>query len=125
MKRVIDVGTTKVSHRLVFAGRINGFAVRDEFEIDKVVKSGEQVVISFPGTAYTVSRTFFEGMFGEAIRQHNSKEKFFEQFEFKVPDFLKPVLDEYSKDYLRRLHYTQKPIQEIVDELLASQDKDK
>lgn len=79
----------------VYTGRERGARLREELALDSVDESGESVEVSIPENTYTVTSSFFLGLFGPSVVRAGSKDKFYEQFHFKLPAFLQPDVDGY------------------------------
>lgn len=79
----------------VYTGRDRGVRLRKELALDSVDESGATVEISIPENTYTVSSSFFLGLFGPSVVRAGSKDEFYKQYHFKIPAFLKPDVDGY------------------------------
>jgi hypothetical protein len=90
--RVIDF---KDIDGLVYTGRDRGERLRSEFKLDELDAAGEVVEVDIPDNAYTISSSFFLGLFGPSVVGAGSKEAFLRRYHFKAPDFLNEVMDTY------------------------------
>lgn len=79
----------------VYTGRERGARLREELALDSVDESGVSVEVSIPENTYTVTSSFFLGLFGPSVVKAGSKDKFYKQFHFKIPAFLQPDVDGY------------------------------
>lgn len=96
---VIDFGMLEGP---VYTGRERGRRLRDELHLDQVDASGTEVSVEIPETAYTVSSSFFLGLFGPSIVQAGSRDAFFRRYHFSAPSYLEPVVDGYVARALQR-----------------------
>lgn len=79
----------------VYTGRERGARLRQELALDSVDESGVSVEVSIPDNTYTVTSSFFLGLFGPSVVRAGSKDKFYRQYHFKAPAFLRPEVDGY------------------------------
>ncbi|MGE3349487.1 MAG: hypothetical protein AB7I35_18820 [Ramlibacter sp.] len=79
----------------VYTGRDRGERLRSELKLDAVDQSGDPVDVSIPENTYTVTSSFFLGLFGPSVLKAGSKDEFYRQYRFKVPAFLRPDVDGY------------------------------
>ncbi len=79
----------------VYTGRERGARLRAELALDSVDESGKAVQVSIPENTYTVTSSFFLGLFGPSVVKAGSKDKFYNQYHFKTPAFLRPDVDGY------------------------------
>lgn len=89
---MIDLGNIEGN---VFTGRDRGERLRETYGLDNFDKLGEAVVVKIPDRAYTVSSSFFLGLFGPSVVQAGSKDAFYARYKFNAPAFLLDVLDGY------------------------------
>jgi hypothetical protein len=80
---------------LVYTGRDRGERLRTEFKLDELDRAAGLVEVSIPDEAYTISSSFFLGMFGPSVVRAGSKENFYAHYNFKLPQFLQEVIDGY------------------------------
>lgn len=76
----------------VFSGRERGIAARAQFRLDQVDASNGPVEVILPETLYTLTSSFFLGLFGESVRRCGSVSGFEQKFRFVGPGFLLPIL---------------------------------
>jgi uncharacterized protein YggL (DUF469 family) len=79
----------------VYTGRERGARLRKELALDSFDESGAVVNVSIPENTYTVTSSFFLGLFGPSVVKAGSKDKFYGQYHFELPAFLKPDVDGY------------------------------
>ncbi len=66
----------------VISGRDFGERQRQELEIDEKIENNDSITIVIPKTIYSISSSFFLGMFGEILRKYG-REKFLNKVKFK------------------------------------------
>lgn len=91
-RRVIDFGKYNGP---VYTGRDRGARLRAELDLDRVDTSEETVDVCIPENTYTVTSSFFLGLFGPSVVKAGSKDQFFRKYRFRVPPFLRPDVDGY------------------------------
>jgi len=79
----------------VYSGRPRGESLRSRFELDLVDEGNGQVDIEVPESTYSVTSSFFLGLFGPSVVRAGSSEAFFRKYHFKA----KPVLEKAFHDY--------------------------
>jgi len=79
----------------VYTGRDRGVKLRKEYDLDSLDADAEQVTVKIPETTYTVSSSFFLGLFGPSIIKFGSKEAFYKHYKFELPDYLKETTESY------------------------------
>lgn len=79
----------------VYTGRERGVRLRAELRLDDIDRSDAIVEVSIPDDTYTVTSSFFLGLFGPSVIRAGSKDAFYERFHFKSPAFLRPDMDGY------------------------------
>jgi hypothetical protein len=87
---------------LVYTGRDRGERLRTQFKLDSLDTQEGVVEVVIPEEAYTISSSFFLGMFGPSVLRAGSKDRFYSQYKFKSPDFLHEVLDGYVARALQK-----------------------
>lgn len=95
MKNVAQMIDFSKIDGLVYTGRDRGERLREVFDLDSVDDEGQQVVVSIPEDTYTISSSFFLGLFGPSVRRAGSKKAFYERYHFNSPEFLVEVMDGY------------------------------
>ncbi|WP_186093573.1 hypothetical protein [Burkholderia gladioli] len=66
--------------------------------MDAIDASPGNVTVRVPDTTYSVTSSFFLGLFGPSVLAAGSQKKFFEKFQFKAT----PVLMDAFEDYASR-----------------------
>jgi len=80
----------------VYTGRDRGVSLRRELHLDEVDNQEDGVVeVKIPQRTYTISSSFFLGLFGPSVVHAGSKDAFYRRFHFDSPDFLKEAVDNY------------------------------
>lgn len=82
---LIDLGSFRNSGSLVFAGRARGQAVRLDSGLEPAELREEHVEVHVPEDTFTVTTSFFLGMFGTSI-QTLGEQKFLSRFSFTGKD---------------------------------------
>jgi hypothetical protein len=90
--RLIDFKTIE---GLVYTGRDRGERLRLDFHLDDMDAHGDEVDVVIPDDTYTISSSFFLGLFGPSVIRAGSKDAFYSRYHFKSPAFLKDVMDGY------------------------------
>ena len=80
----------------VYSGRGRGEALRAQYGLDAKEDKSEVVEVFIPSSAYTVSSSFFLGLFGPSVRKCGTVDSFEQKYRFKAPDFLKPILHAHA-----------------------------
>lgn len=80
----------------VYTGRDRGVRLREELKLDYFDDSTDSVVnVSIPHTTYTVTSSFFLGLFGPSVVKAGSRESFFAKYKFNLPEFLQQDVEGY------------------------------
>ena len=80
---------------LVYTGRDRGERLRVDLKLDDLDASASEVNVEIPEEAYTISSSFFLGLFGPSVVHAGSKDAFYARYHFKAPAFLSEVMDGY------------------------------
>jgi hypothetical protein len=80
----------------VYTGRAKGEQLRIRLELDSKEDQVDVVDVTIPEGTYTVSSSFFLGLFGPSIRKCGDLALFERKFHFKAPAFLMSVLREHA-----------------------------
>lgn len=80
----IDLDQYRSHGTHVFSGRERGEAVREAAELDQLDSEEEPVSIVIPNDTFSVTSSFFLGMFGDSIRRLG-EEQFREHYRFDGP----------------------------------------
>lgn len=79
----------------VYAGRARGENARILANLDQIDTPTSTFDISIPDNTYTVTSSFFLGMFGPSVIKAGSRDEFIKKYRFKIPPFLKADFEEY------------------------------
>jgi hypothetical protein len=79
----------------VYTGRDRGERLRQDLKLDQVDATDVPVEVRIPETTYTISSSFFLGLFGPSVIRAGSREAFYDRYQFKSPAFLKEAMDQY------------------------------
>ncbi|HEX7687951.1 MAG TPA: hypothetical protein VF453_09600 [Burkholderiaceae bacterium] len=79
----------------VFTGRNRGERLREEMQLDRHDAAGDVMDVRIPENIYAISSSFFLGMFGPSVVKAGSKQRFYEQYHFQSPRFIREALDGY------------------------------
>ncbi len=80
----------------VYSGRERGEALRRKYELDDKESGADVVDVFIPEATYTVSSSFFLGLFGPSVKKCGSVADFERKFRFTAPEFLKPILHAHA-----------------------------
>lgn len=81
----------------VYSGRDRGEALREKLEIDSREETADMIDVVIPGSAYTMSSSFFLGLLGPSVRKCGSVDSFERKYRFSAPEFLKPILHGHAE----------------------------
>lgn len=98
--QILDFSAHKIEGP-VYTGRDRGEALRENLKIEQLDSSADRVQVVIPSSTYTVSSSFFLGMFGPSVRKCGSIEKFNAKFHFSAPDSLLPLLAAHASRALQ------------------------
>lgn len=84
----------------VFTGRSRGSESRKRLGLDSL-PPGEHVEVIIPSEVYTITSSYFLGLFGPSVREAGSREKFLERFSFKAPPHIGDKLGDLVTRALR------------------------
>ena len=87
---VIDFSTIEGP---VYTGRDRGERLRSTYDLDKVDSAQSKVRVLIPDDTYSISSSFFLGMFGPSVVHFGSRDAFYGHYEFVADDFLKQIVD--------------------------------
>jgi hypothetical protein len=79
----------------VYTGRERGVLLRKQLHLDESDSAGEVIEVTIPEKTYTISSSFFLGLFGPSVVHAGTKEAFYRRYKFKSPAFLKEAMDGY------------------------------
>lgn len=84
----------------VFTGRSRGEESRRRIGLDNL-PDGEVVDVVIPEEVYTITSSYFLGLFGPSVRKAGSREKFLEKFRFNAPPHIQEKLGDLVTRALR------------------------
>ena len=90
----------------VHSGRSKGELTREKFNLDEIDKEQRKVIVRIPESTYSVTTSFFLGLFGRSIRQAGSRKAFLSRYEFQAP---KVFLDTFET-YISRALQDHRPL---------------
>lgn len=82
----------------VYTGRPRGEQIRHELFLDDVDASDTLVEVKIPPGTYSLTSSFFLGLFGPSVLRAGSLQSFFEKYRFDTT----PALHEAFNDYVAR-----------------------
>lgn len=85
----------------VFTGRPRGEDARRKLGLDLVDQGGGTVEVIIPQDIYTLTSSYFLGLFGPSVRKYGRKSEFLEHYRFKAPPRVSERLDEWVDRALR------------------------
>lgn len=77
----------------VHSGRSKGELVREKFKLDHIDNEPVRVVVQIPEATYSVTTSFFLGLFGDSVRKAGSREAFLRKFNFQAPEVFDKTFD--------------------------------
>jgi ribosomal protein L31 len=80
----------------VYSGRDRGEALRKKYNLDMTEDAADVVEVVIPIATYTISSSFFLGLFGPSVRKCGSVDNFERKFNFRGPEFLKPIFHAHA-----------------------------
>jgi len=87
---IIDFGTLEGP---VFTGRPRGEQLRKKFHVEEFDNTDTQVEVRIPESTYSISSSFFLGMFGRSVVLAGSKDQFYKKYHFKSSPLFKGIID--------------------------------
>ena len=88
----------------VYTGRPRGTKLRSKYNLDDVDKRDAVVVVRIPDSTYSISSSFFLGLFGESVVNAGNKQAFYAKFHFMANDMFSRVFDGYVMRALEEKH---------------------
>ncbi|MCP3460316.1 hypothetical protein [Bradyrhizobium sp. CCGUVB23] len=67
------------------SGHERGHAARAKYGLDQADQDGESVRVVVPDEIYSITSSFFQGMFCESVRSSGHRDGFLARFEFDAP----------------------------------------
>lgn len=84
----------------VFTGRSRGLADRKKLRLDQLDQAQDNVVVRIPQGVYTVTSSYFLGLFGESIR-FLGRDGFLTHYIFEAPTHVAQKIDDWIARALR------------------------
>jgi len=79
-------------------GKERGISVRKHFDLDTKDADNNHYVVVLPEALYSISSSFFSGMFSQSVKKLHGQDAFFEKYYFDGPLHLRrQVLDSVEK----------------------------
>ncbi|PZR84379.1 MAG: hypothetical protein DI537_33135 [Stutzerimonas stutzeri] len=75
------------------SGHERGLAAREKFQISSLDGAQDEVVVSVPDFVYTITPSFFQGMFAESVKRFSSREAFLSKYKFKAQPVVLQQID--------------------------------
>ncbi|WP_132535180.1 hypothetical protein [Rhizobium sp. PP-F2F-G48] len=75
------------------SGHDRGQAARELFNIATLDESAEKVVIEIPDFVYTITPSFFQGMFAESVRALGGRDNFLSRYSFTADPVVLQQID--------------------------------
>ena len=85
----------------LFSGRDKGHLNRQKFDLDSIDTSDKQIDVIIPDNTYSITSSFFMGLFGNSIRELGDRDQFFRKYRFRMPDKFKEKIEIYTERALR------------------------
>lgn len=89
---VVDLSQWSSSGSRVFSGRDRGREVRAQAELNRLDTEGDQVTVRVPPETFSITSSFFLGMFGQSVRALGESE-FRRRYQFDIDADLLPQID--------------------------------
>jgi hypothetical protein len=67
------------------SGHERGRAARSNYRLDDADRVNEAVQVIVPEEIYSLTSSFFQGMFSESVRKSGTRESFLARFQFDAP----------------------------------------
>ena len=88
----------------VHSGRSKGELARKVFNLDEMDAQQKSVIVHVPDDTYSVTTSFFLGLFGKSVRQAGSREAFLSRYEFQAPRIFLDTFDTCISRVLQEHH---------------------
>lgn len=85
----------------VFTGRPRGEEARKKLGLDSIDQKGEVVEVKIPQGIYTLTSSYFLGLFGPSVRKYGKKSEFLQHYHFFAPERVSGRLEEWVDRALR------------------------
>ena len=78
---------------LVHSGRAKGELARSEFDLDAMDEAQIEILVRIPSSTYSVTTSFFLGLFGDSVRRAGSRDAFLRRYHFDSPEVFRATFD--------------------------------
>ena len=95
MSKVETIDFSKIEGP-VYTGRGRGEDLRKLLKVDQLDSAENIVNVIIPNSTYSISSSFFLGLFGPSIIKSGSKDAFFNHYHFLTNDFLKSIITAHT-----------------------------
>ena len=85
----------------MFSGREKGRLNREKFALDTIDVSDQNVDVIIPDNTYSITSSFFMGLFGKSIRELGDRDEFLDKYRFKMPNKFSDKIERYIERALR------------------------
>ena len=85
----------------VYSGRAKGELARADLELDAHDANNCHARVIIPEGTFSVTSSFFLGLFGKSVRHAESRDEFLKRYKFNTPDTLKKIIDLFILRALR------------------------
>lgn len=65
-------------------GHERGVLAREHYKLDALDYAAEPVTVIVPASVYTLTPSFFQGMFAESVQKFETRERFLEHYRFEA-----------------------------------------
>ena len=79
----------------VYTGRSRGELIRAELHLDDVDSTDRLVNVKIPAATYSLTSSFFLGLFGPSVTRAGSQHAFFQKFNFDTSTALTEAFSDY------------------------------
>ena len=77
----------------VYTGRPRGEGLRKKYGLDEIDTSPTSVDVLIPESTYSLSSSFFLGMFGESVVRAGTRDRFFQKYHFSASPIVSTVIE--------------------------------
>ena len=79
----------------IYTGRPKGELARQHFRLDELDAQLDAVIVKIPESTYSITNSFFLGMFGPSINRFGTREGFLNHYQFDTSPMLQKRLDSH------------------------------
>jgi len=80
----------------IYSGRPRGESLRLKYDLDTADSTAGTVTVTVPASAYSVTSSFFLGLFGPSVLAAGSREAFFQKYRFSANPALMDAFADYA-----------------------------